>query len=1065
MDWVASLNSAHLERIKESRAKGYKASAKELEWGAANLPQMANCPQCGRELGSDDPAGLCPKCLILGVFDSSVGANEAETQTIDIVAAAADGFGRYHILRTLGEGGMGTVYLAEQRDPIRRTVALKVVKLGMDTNEVLARFNHERQALAMMDHPNVARIFDAGATAKGRPYFVMEYIDGIPITQYCDNKRMTIEDRLELFLAVCRAVQHAHQKGVIHRDLKPSNVLVMEQENAPVPKVIDFGIAKATDRWAVEKTFLTQFGQMVGTPEYASPEQAEVTTGDVDERSDVYSLGVILYELLIGAVPFDPTRLRREGLAEMLRIVCEEEAPPLSRKLSAMGAATADIASQRQTDPVSLRRLVAGDLNWITVKALEKARERRYSSVADLASDIERYGEHLPVLASPPSRLYRARKFVRRHRPAVFGAAAGLGFIVLAGLTVWSFMHPNSSPRPKLTDKDTIVLADFDNKTVDPVFDDTLRQGLSLELQQSPFLSLISDQQIQATLALMGQPKDARLTPETARQICERTGSAAMLAGSVAAFGSQYVVGLRAENCNTGSILDQEQAVAAKREDVLHSLSQIVREFRTRVGESLATEEKQSTRLAEATTQSLEALKAYSTALKVNLSAGSAAAIPFYRRAVEIDSQFAMAYANLGLAYSDLGESALSAESTTKAWQLRDRVSDREKFFIDFIYEREVTGNLEKAYQTLETWYETYPRGEQPSPHDLLAGLSTQGTGRFERAIEISREQIAADPAVVFGYHNLASSLFFLDRFSEAEKTLEQAAGRRVEEPYLLVFRYTLAALKEDKEQMDRVVALAKGKHGAEHWVAHAEALALARSGRLQDARRSSRRAVNLALQEGLREKAASYRAAQAVWEAVCGNPAEAKRNALAALELSRGRDVQYAAGLALALSRESSRSESLASDLEERFPEDTFVKFTYAPVLRALSALQRGKPANSEEELQISLPYELAANGLNFNHFYLGGLHSAYVRGVALMATHRYAEAAAEFQKVLDHRGLVGLDPIGSLAHLQLGRAYVLSGDRIKAKSAYEGFLSLWRNADADIPLLKSARAEYDRL
>jgi len=346
----------------------------------------------------------------------------------------------------------------------------------------------------------------------------------------------------------------------------------------------------------------------------------------------------------------------------------------------------------------------------------------------------------------------------------------------------------------------------------------------------------------------------------------------------------------------------------------------------------------------------------------------------------------------------------------------------------------------------------------------LLGGLSTHGTGRFERAIEISREEIAAHPTDVFGYHNLASSLFFLDRFPEAEKTLEQAAERKVEEPYLLVFRYTLAALKDDKEQMDRVVALAKGKHGAEHWVAHAEALALARSGRLQDSRRSSSRAVNLALQEGQREKAASYRAAQAVWEDVCGNGAEAKSSALAALELSRGRDVQYAAGLALALSRES-RSEALASDLEKRFPEDTFVKFTYAPVLRAVSALQRGKPVNSLEELQISLPYELAANGLNFNHFYLGGLHSAYVRGVALMATHRYAEAAAEFQKILDHRGLVGLDPISALAHLQLGRAYVLAGDRIKAKSAYEDFLSLWKNADPDVSILKSARAEYDKL
>jgi eukaryotic-like serine/threonine-protein kinase len=1018
-------------------------------------------------LGSDDPAGLCPKCLMEGVFESSLGGNDSGIETVDTVTAGVsdDDFGRYHILRPLGEGGMGTVYLAEQREPIRRTVALKVVKLGMDTNEVLTRFNHERQALAMMDHPNIARIFDAGATAKGRPYFVMEYIEGVPITQYCDSKRMTIGDRLELFLAVCRAVQHAHQKGVIHRDLKPSNVLVMEQESAPVPKVIDFGIAKATDQWAVEKTLLTQFGQMVGTPEYASPEQAEVMTGEVDERSDVYSLGVILYELLIGVVPFDPTKLRQEGLAEMLRIVREEEAPPLSRKLSAMGVAADEIASHRQTDPTSLHRLVDGDLNWITLKALEKNRERRYASVTELISDLQRYVQHRPVLASPPSSLYRARKFVRRHRPAVFGTTAGLVFIVLAGVTVWWFMRSGSVSKPRFADNDTIVLADFDNKTGDPVFDDTLRQGLAVELQQSPFFSLISDQQIQSTLALMGQPKDARLTPETARQICERTGSTAMLAGSVAALGSRYVVGLRAENCHTGSILDQEQAVSANREDVLNSLSQTAHKFRTRVGESLATVEKHSTPLAEATTSSLEALKAYSTGMKAELSAGNTAAVPFFRRAIEIDPQFAMAYANLGLAYSSIGESVLSAESTTKAWQLRDRVSDREKFFIDFLYEREVTGNLEKAYQTLETWYQTYPRGEQPSPHDLLGGLSTHGTGRFERAIEITREQIAADPTVVFGYHNLASSLFFLDRFPEAEKTLEQAAERKVEEPYLLVFRYTLAALKDDKEQMDRVVALAKGKHGAEHWVAHAEALALARSGRLQDSRRSSSRAVNLALQEGQREKAASYRAAQAVSEAVCGNGAEAKSNALAALELSRGRDVQYAAGLALALSRESSRSEALASDLEKRLPEDTFVKFTYAPVLHAVSALQRGKPVNSVEQLQIALPYELAANGLNFNHFYLGGLHSAYVRGVALMATHRYGEAVAEFQKILNHRGLVGLDPIGAVAHLQIGRAYALSGDKIKAKSAYEDFFTLWKEADPDVPILKSARAEYDEL
>ena len=309
--------------------------------------------------------------------------------------------------------------------------------------------------------------------------------------------------------------------------------------------------------------------------------------------------------------------------------------------------------------------------------------------------------------------------------------------VVLVGLSAAAYLYFHRASR--LTDKDTLVLADFDNKTGDPVFDDTLRQGLAVELQQSPFLSLIPDNRIRQTLALMGEPKDARLTPEIAQQICERTASTAVLEGSIANLGSQYVLGLRARNCNTGGILDQEQIQAARREDVLNSLSQIASKFRTKVGESLATVEKHSTPLASATTPSLEALKAYSTGLKVDISAGSQAGIPFFRRAVEIDPQFAMAYANLGLAYSDIGESVLSAESTRKAWQLRDRASDRERFFIDFTYDREVTGNLEKAYQTLELWLQTYPHGEQPSPHDLLGGLSTHGTGRFERAIQVSR--------------------------------------------------------------------------------------------------------------------------------------------------------------------------------------------------------------------------------------------------------------------------------------------------------------------------------------
>ncbi len=1028
---------------------------------------MPNCPQCREELESGDPAGLCPKCLIQGAFDTSLGAEELGTQTIDIAESLVgdDDFGRYHLLRPLGEGGMGTVYLAEQFEPIRRCVALKVVKLGMDTAQVLTRFHNERQALALMDHPNIAQIFDAGATTRGRPYFVMEYIDGAPITQYCDRRRMITKERLALFLAVCRAVQHAHQKGVIHRDLKPSNVLVSEQDGAPVPKVIDFGIATATDKWAVENTMLTQFGQIVGTPEYASPEQADTMTGDIDEASDVYSLGVLLYEMLIGAVPFDTATLRNAGLAEMLRIIREDEAPSLLRKLTSMGAAASDIAAHRQTDPVSLRRLVDGDLNSITMKALEKARERRYTSASELAADLQRHLEHRPVLASPPSRLYRTRKFLRRHRLAALATTAGAVFLVLSGVTAWSLSHRDFTPNPKLTGKDTIVLADFDNKTGDPVFDDTLRQGLSIELQQSPFLALISDRKVQQELVLMGQPKDARLTPEFAQQICERTASAAVLEGSVVKVGSQYVLGLRARNCSTGSILDQEQIQVARGEDILNSLSQIARKFRTRVGESLATVERYSTPLAEASTPSLEALKVYSTGMKVNLSAGSAAAIPFWRRAVEIDPKFALGYANLGLSYGNIGESVLSAESATKAWQLRDRASEREKFFIDFSYDRDVTGNLEKAYQTLEMWLQTYPRGAAPPrPQVLLGGISTNGTGRFERAIEAGQKDVTVNPDDVFGYGALAHSYFFFGRFPEAESTLQRASERKLENPNLLVMRYNIAVLKGDKDQMDRVLALAKGKREAEHRLAHAEALSLARSGRLEAARRSSSRAVDLALQEGDSEGAASYRAARAVWEAICGNAAEGSGGAVAALELSKGRDVQYAAGLARALSGSSSRSEALAVDLEKRFPEDTFVKFTYAPVLRALAALGRGKPEDSVEQLQITLRYELAVNGLNFS-FYLSGLHSAYVRGEAFRTAHRYPEAAAEFQKILDHRGLVGADPIGALARLRLGNAFALSGDKTRAKAAYEAFLALWKDADPDIPVLKTAKAEYARL
>jgi eukaryotic-like serine/threonine-protein kinase len=1033
---------------------------------------MKICSRCSAELKAGDPAGLCPECLLAGAMGSGFTFGDPDTRTTVIDTrepAEHDSFGPYRILRVLGEGGMGIVYAAEQTEPIHRRVALKVIKLGMDTNQVLARFNHERQSLALMEHSNIARILDAGASSRGRPFFVMDYIDGASITAYCDRRQLTTAQRLELFLPVCRAVQHAHSKGIIHRDIKPSNVLVTVEDGNPVPKVIDFGIARARVAGDIGNTLSTQFGQMVGTPEYASPEQADVVAGEIDAATDVYSLGVLLYEMLAGAVPFDGALLRKAGFVEMLRIIREEEAPSLAQRFSSLGPDTAEIAARRGTDTVALRKLLDGDLNWITMKALEKARERRYASVSDLAADVQKHMENRPVLASPPGKLYRTRKLLRRHRLAALGTAAGLMFLLLSGVTLWALSHRDAATRPKLTGKDTIVLSDFDNKTGDPVFDDTLRQGLFVELQQSPFLGLISDRQVQQTLALMGQPKEARLTPEIAQQVCERTGSAAILEGSIARLGSQYVLGLRATNCNNGNVLDREQVQAARREDVLNSLSQIGRKFRIRVGESLATVQQHSTPLEEATTPSLEALKAYSTGWKGVLSSRYDVALPFFQRAVQIDNKFAMAHAFLGFSYGAIGESELSAESTTRAWRIRDRASDRERFFIDFTYHRQVTGNLEKAFQTLELWAQTYPRGaelapQNLTPQNLMAGLAAAGTGRFERAIEEAQTSIAANPDFGIAYVNLARNYFHVGRFDEAGNTLQEASTRKLESPQFLVYRYNIAFLKGDDEQMNQVAAMAKGRRGTEHWVANSEALALARSGQLRKARRVSNRAVDLTLQEGQHETAATYQAATAVWEALYGNAAAAKRNAMAALAVSNGRDVEYTAALALAFAGDRSRSEALADDLDKRFPEDTFARFTYVPVLRALSAFHRGRTAESLERLQVTLRFELAVNGLDFN-LYLGGLHSAYVRGEAFVAEHQYTEAIAELQKILDHRGIVGLDPIGALAHLQLGRAFAFSGDKTRAKAAYRHFFALWKDADPDIPILQQAKAEFSRL
>ena len=705
----------------------------------------------------------------------------------------------YRIVEKLGGGGMGVVYKAEDTR-LRRFVALKFLTDDLaGDREALSRFQREARTASALSHPHICAIYDVGEQ-DGRSFIAMEYLEGSTLkARITEQRGLQMDAVLTLGIEIADALDAAHGAGIIHRDIKPANIFISPRGHA---KILDFGLAKmgapiASDGDSPTLTFdATRGGVILGTAAYMAPEQARGDT--VDHRADIWALGLVLYEMATGTRPVAGVGLRVE------------------------------------TSP---------ELEGIISKCLATDVALRYQHASDVRADLQRLRRDTDSATAPSG---TAAQPTRR---TVLLAAAS---VVVAALSVAGYVYLHR-PAPTLTEKDTIVLADFDNKTGDPVFDDTLRQGLSVDLQQSPFLSVISDQQVQKTLARMGQPKETRLTSEVAQEICERTASVVVLEGSIASLGSQFVLGLRARSCNTGSILDQEQIQAATREGVLNSLSEIVRQLRTRLGESRATVEEHSTPLVDATTPSLEALKVYSTGLQLNLTSGTAAAIPLFRRAVDIDPNFALAYAHLGLKYSEIGASVLSAESARKAWQLRDRVSDRERFFVDFIYDRDLTGNMEKAYQTLELWIQTYPRrGEPPlSPHGFLGGLSTHGTGRFERAIEGSQSNIAADPDSLRVYDSLAQSYVLTDRFPEAESTLQRASERKLETPNLLVLRYNIAVLQGDPEEMERAVALARGKQGAEHGMAHAEGLALARSGRVQAARRFSSRAVDLALHGG----------------------------------------------------------------------------------------------------------------------------------------------------------------------------------------------------------------------